>query len=215
MENVQLAMLYHRRPRSTNPMLDPIGFLETELQWNSTKKIPPVVANFMSDLFSYVDMIKSYIGSDGVRTFGDDLSRKQVIIKRDPQYSTCPERGSGLSYTILIMFTSASRKIHIECLPPHSTTILQQLDGSLTRQIFSVLILELSKSHLLADFCSEGSPKAVIYPFEKRTISKEKLLLPVSTSDDDETAARANTIDDVINVSPTLCADCHVQILPQ
>ncbi|CAF1657483.1 unnamed protein product, partial [Adineta ricciae] len=106
-------------------------------------------------------------------------------------------------------------RIHIECLPPYSAIILQPLDGSLTEQIFAVLILELFKSHLLAGFCSEGSPKAVIYPFEKRTISKEKLLQPVSTSDDDETAAGANTTDDVINVSPTLCADCHVQILPQ
>ncbi|CAF1466587.1 unnamed protein product [Adineta ricciae] len=37
-------------PWSTNPT----GFLETELHWNPTRKIPSVVANFMSDLFSYV-----------------------------------------------------------------------------------------------------------------------------------------------------------------
>ncbi|CAF1562230.1 unnamed protein product [Adineta ricciae] len=32
---------------------NPIGFLETELNWNPTRKIPSVVANFMSDLSSY------------------------------------------------------------------------------------------------------------------------------------------------------------------
>ena len=40
-------------PRSTSP----IGFLETDLHWNMTGKIPSVVANFMSDLFIYIFMM--------------------------------------------------------------------------------------------------------------------------------------------------------------
>ncbi|CAF1597676.1 unnamed protein product, partial [Adineta ricciae] len=36
---------FEQLPRSTNP----IGFLETELHWNPTRKIPSVVANFMND----------------------------------------------------------------------------------------------------------------------------------------------------------------------
>ncbi|CAF1071129.1 unnamed protein product [Adineta ricciae] len=130
--------------------------------------------------------------------------------------------------SIRIIKSAMDNGIHIECLPPHSTTILQPLDvltlsklkrswrkllsdqyrktnsEALTKQTFALLISDLFKNHLLAGHCSGGFSKAGIYPFDRRAISKEKLLQPVSTQDFDETAARVSTTDDVPNIPPTV-----------
>ncbi|CAF1519554.1 unnamed protein product, partial [Rotaria sordida] len=92
--------------------------------------------------------------------------------------------------------------IELECLPPHTTTILQPLDvvtlkkvktawrsllvdhntktnsAPTHKQEFALLISELWKNHLLKGHCSGGFAKAGIYPFDPRAVSKEKLLGP-------------------------------------
>ncbi|CAF4926218.1 unnamed protein product, partial [Rotaria socialis] len=85
--------------------------------------------------------------------------------------------------------------IHLECLPPHTTTILQPLDvltlskvktnwrkllqnhyketnaEPVSKQKFSLLISNLFRNHLLPSHCAGGFSKAGVYPFDKRTSS--------------------------------------------
>ncbi|CAF4236938.1 unnamed protein product, partial [Rotaria sordida] len=107
--------------------------------------------------------------------------------------------------------------IHLECLPPHTTNILQPLDvltlskmktswrkllskhyqetngETLTKQTFALL------NHLLPAHCSGGFSKAGVYPFGKRAISKEKLLQPATTSESNTSLFQSNTADEIEN----------------
>ncbi len=135
-----------------------------------------------------------------------------------------------------IIKLAMEHNIHMECLPPHTTTILQPLDvltlskvkqswrkllsshfkqtnaQPLDKQKFALLvsfilfsdhytplffkISKLFKEHLLPAHCSGGFSKAGIYPFDKRVISKEKLLQP-ATDEQDTSVSQSNTTDDI------------------
>ncbi|CAF2918027.1 unnamed protein product [Rotaria sp. Silwood2] len=91
-------------------------------------------------------------------------------------------------------------KIELECLPPHTTTLLQPLDvvtlnkvktawrnilvdhnmktnsAPIGKQEFSLMISDLWKNHILKGHCSNGFTRSSIYPYDPRAVSKEKLL---------------------------------------
>ncbi|CAF3021515.1 unnamed protein product [Rotaria socialis] len=101
-----------------------------------------------------------------------------------------------------IVKTAMDNGIELECLPPHTTTLLQPLDvvtlskvktawrsilvehntktnsAPIQKPKFSLLIYERWKNHLLKGHCSAGFAKAGIYPYEPRAVSNEKLLGP-------------------------------------
>ncbi|CAF4149234.1 unnamed protein product [Rotaria sp. Silwood2] len=105
-----------------------------------------------------------------------------------------------------IIKLAMDHNIHIECLPPHSTTLLQPLDvvtlskvKTAWRQLlktynqktnskpidkaqFALLIGELFKNHILPSHCIAGFLRSGIYPYDRRVISKEKLLQPTTTT---------------------------------
>ncbi|CAF3621241.1 unnamed protein product [Rotaria sp. Silwood1] len=96
--------------------------------------------------------------------------------------------------------------IELECLPAHTTTILQPLDvvtlhkvkaawrsllvehnvktnsGPIDKQNFALLISELWKKHLRKGHCSSGFNKAGIYPFDPLVVSNDKILVPPTTT---------------------------------
>ncbi|CAF2051357.1 unnamed protein product [Rotaria magnacalcarata] len=152
--------------------------------------------------------------------FGHDPCRKYVIIKRASKYATCAQGGSGKSYTTLLMCTSAAGKF----LPPYiiyqalrlfdvwmprncflgSRFNATQSGWSEEKTFFDWLcnhfvpsISTLFKNHLLPAHCSGGFSKTGIYPFDKRAISKEKLLQPVATveSNSNPSTYQSNTTD--------------------
>jgi hypothetical protein len=61
----------------------------------------------------------------------------------------------------------------------------------------------LFKNHLLPSHCAGGFAKAGIYPFDKRAISKEKLLQPAITPENDTSTCESNTTDDIRDTSLT------------
>ncbi|CAF4102032.1 unnamed protein product, partial [Rotaria magnacalcarata] len=70
--------------------------------------------------------------------------------------------------------------------------------GSATSVLRSTMeISTLFKNHLLPAHCSGGFSKTAIYPFDKRAISKEKLLQPVATveSNSNPSTYQSNTTD--------------------
>ncbi|CAF4340713.1 unnamed protein product [Rotaria socialis] len=95
--------------------------------------------------------------------------------------------------------------VQLECLPTHSTTILQPLDAVTLTKLktawrkllhqhnfktnsapidkvkFAYLIKDLWQNNLLKSHCQGGFAKADIYPFDPRAVSKEKLLSPPSS----------------------------------
>ncbi|CAF4151860.1 unnamed protein product, partial [Rotaria sordida] len=105
-----------------------------------------------------------------------------------------------------IVKAAMENQIELECFPPHTTIILQPLDvvtlhkiktawrsllvehniktnsSSIDKQRFTLLISELWKNHLLKEHCSSGFSKAGIYPYEPQTVSKEKLLIPPTST---------------------------------
>ncbi|CAF4584080.1 unnamed protein product [Rotaria sp. Silwood2] len=125
-------------------------------------------------------------------------------------------------------------KIHLECFPPHTTTILQPLDvvtlskikaswrkllsnhfkqtnsTPLTKETFSLLIAELFKNHLLPAHCAGGFAKAGIYPFDKRVISKEKLL-SATAPECNKSIFESNTTDDIRDTSLTTTVVSHLR----
>ncbi|CAF2132996.1 unnamed protein product [Rotaria magnacalcarata] len=120
-----------------------------------------------------------------------------------------------------IIKIALDHNVHIECLPPHSTTLLQPLDvvtlskvKTAWRQLletynqktnskpidksqFALLIAELFKNSILPSHCVSGFLKSGIYPYDPRVISKEKLLEPptVITSSSYQPVACSNSID--------------------
>ncbi|CAF1687251.1 unnamed protein product, partial [Adineta ricciae] len=184
----------------------------------SGKFLPPYIIYRAQRLFDLWMPKNSYPGTRFNSTTSGWIKRPILLIMD----------GHRSHLSTRIIKCAMDNGIHIECLPPHSTTILQPLDvltlsklkrswrkllsdqyrktnsEALTKQAFALLISELFKNHLLAGHCSGGFSKAGIYPFDRRAISKEKLLQPVSTPDFDETAARVSTTDDVPNIPPTV-----------
>ncbi|CAF3801544.1 unnamed protein product [Rotaria sordida] len=169
--------------------------------------------------------------------FGDDPGRRQVIIKRNSKYGICTQGGAGKTYTTLIMCTSASGKF----LPPYIIYRAQKLYDSWMPKIscrgtrfnatlsgwseeitfFDWLrhhfvpavkrIAELFKNHLLPAHCAGGFAKAGIYPFDKRVISKEKLLLSATASECNKSISESNTTDDIRDTSLTTTVVSHLQ----
>ncbi|CAF3385883.1 unnamed protein product [Rotaria socialis] len=148
--------------------------------------------------------------------FTDDPGRKQVIVKRSRKYSTSSHSGTGKTHATVLMCTSASgdvefiklamtNGVQLECLPTHSTTILQPLDAVTLTKLKTawrkllhqhnfktnsapidkvkgqVAIKDLWQNNLLKSHCQGGFAKADIYPFDPRAVSKEKLLSPPSS----------------------------------
>jgi hypothetical protein len=66
---------------------------------------------------------------------------------------------------------------------------------------------------LLPGHCSGGFSKAGIYPFDKRAISKEKLLQPVATAEVDATITISNTIDNADYVALPTTTVCRLRRL--
>ncbi|CAF3921696.1 unnamed protein product, partial [Rotaria sp. Silwood1] len=168
--------------------------------------------------------------------FGDDPGRRQVIIKRNSKYGTCTQGGAGKTYTTLIMCTSASGKF----LPPYIIYRAQKLYDSWMPKIscrgtrfnatlsgwseeitfFDWLrhhfvpavkrIAELFKNHLLPAHCAGGFGKAGIYPFDKRVISKEKLL-SATAPECNKSIFESNTTDDIRDTSLTTTVVSHLR----
>ncbi|CAM4801350.1 unnamed protein product [Rotaria magnacalcarata] len=82
--------------------------------------------------------------------------------------------------------------VHVECLPPHSTTLLQPLDVVTLSKV-----AELFKNSILPSHCASGFLKSGFYPYDPPVISKEKLLEPptVMTSFSYQHVACSNSID--------------------
>ncbi|CAF1473829.1 unnamed protein product [Rotaria magnacalcarata] len=96
--------------------------------------------------------------------------------------------------------------IELLCLPPHSTTLLQPLDvvtltkvktawrlllnrhniqtnsKPIDKKRFSYLVGELWRNHILSSHCSSGFSRAGIYPFDPRVVTKERMLIPPSST---------------------------------
>ncbi|CAF1474889.1 unnamed protein product, partial [Rotaria sordida] len=72
-------------------------------------------------------------------------------------------------------------------------------------------IAELFKNHLLPAHCAGGFAKAGIYPFDKRVISKEKLLLSATASECNKSISESNTTDDIRDTSLTTTVVSHLQ----
>ncbi|CAF3053425.1 unnamed protein product [Rotaria sp. Silwood2] len=122
--------------------------------------------------------------------------KRPVILIYDGHYTHISTR---------IIKMAMNNDVIIECLPPHTTTILQPLDlVTLTkvktawRQLlrkhnlqtnsapidkvkFALLIKELWENHLLKSHCQGGFSRAGIFPFDPRAVSTEKLLSPPSS----------------------------------
>ncbi|CAF2041474.1 unnamed protein product [Rotaria magnacalcarata] len=140
------------------------------------------------------------------------MVKKPLLLIMDGHYSHLSTR---------IIKYCMNNGIHLECLPPHTTTILQPLDvltlskvktswrkllqnhyketnaEPVSKQKFSLLISNLFKNHLLPSHCAGGFSKAGVYPFDKRAISKEKLLQPATTLECDTSANRSQTTDHI------------------
>ncbi|CAF1507951.1 unnamed protein product [Rotaria sordida] len=127
---------------------------------------------------------------------------------------------SHISTTIIKK--ALDHNIHIECLPPHSTTLLQPLDvvtlsklktawrqllktynqktnsTAIDKPQFALLISELFKNSLLPSHCISGFLKSGIYPYDPRVISKEKLLQPptATTSSSNQPVCGSNSSED-------------------
>ncbi|CAF4210416.1 unnamed protein product, partial [Rotaria sordida] len=84
-------------------------------------------------------------------------------------------------------------KIELECLPPHTTTLLQPLDVVTLNKIS-----DLWQNHILKGHCSNGFTKSGIYPYDPRAVSKEKLL----------ESSLWNNENDVIDESPAADNSC-------
>ncbi|CAF4577015.1 unnamed protein product, partial [Rotaria sp. Silwood2] len=134
------------------------------------------------------------------------MVKRPVLLLMDGHHSHLSTR---------IIKYSMDHGIHLECLPPHTTNILQPLDvltlskikrswrellsnhynqtnaASLTKQKFALL------NYLLPAHCSGGFAKAGVYPFDKRAISKEKLLQPATTSESHTSLFESNTADNI------------------
>ncbi|CAF4769515.1 unnamed protein product [Rotaria socialis] len=128
-----------------------------------------------------------------------------IIHKGVHLYDTwCPKNGfSGTSVEFIKL--AMTNGVQLECLPTHSTTILQPLDAVTLTKLktawrkllhqhnfktnsapidkvkFAYLIKDLWKNNLLKSHCQGGFAKADIYPFDPRAVSKEKLLSPPSS----------------------------------
>ncbi|CAF2689825.1 unnamed protein product [Rotaria sp. Silwood2] len=107
--------------------------------------------------------------------------------------------------------------IELECLPAHTTTILQPLDvvtlhkiktawrsllvehnlktnsGPIDKQNFALLISELWKKHIRKGHCSSGFAKAGVYSFDPFAVSQDKIFVPPTIT----TTASATTNSDV------------------
>ncbi len=59
--------------------------------------------------------------------------------------------------------------------------------------------------------CSGGFFKAGIYPFDKRAISKEKLLQPVATAEADATRTKSDAIDNADYAALPTTTICHLR----
>ncbi|CAM2728659.1 unnamed protein product [Rotaria socialis] len=73
-----------------------------------------------------------------------------------------------------------------------------------SKQKFSLLISNLFRNHLLPSHCAGGFSKAGVYPFDKRAISKEKLLPPATTLGCDTSANHSPTTDHINDTSLSL-----------
>ncbi|CAF1294572.1 unnamed protein product, partial [Rotaria sordida] len=160
--------------------------------------------------------------------FTDDPGRRSVVIKRTTKHATSSQSSTGKSHTTLLICTSASG----EKLPPY--VIYQGLrlwttsiptngfpgsrynctsSGWIEEPVFYDWLInqfipnisELWKKHVLKGHCSSGFAKAGIYPFDPRAISKEKLLVPPTSTTmvSPATIAQQTSSDDsIINYSP-------------
>lgn len=120
-----------------------------------------------------------------------------------------------------IVKTAMDNGIELECLPPHTTTLLQPLDVVTLHKVktawrtlltehntktnsapigkakFSLMISDLWTNYVLKGHCSGGFSKAGIYPFDPRAVSKEKLIGPSSSSNTTNTSEDLTNMDDV------------------
>ncbi|CAF1063108.1 unnamed protein product [Rotaria magnacalcarata] len=136
------------------------------------------------------------------------MVKKPLLLIMDGHYSHLSTR---------IIKYCMNNGIHLECLPPHTTTILQPLDvltlskvktswrkllqnhykETNAEPVSKQKISNLFKNHLLPSHCAGGFSKAGVYPFDKRAISKEKLLQPATTLECDTSANRSQTTDHI------------------
>ncbi|CAF4193164.1 unnamed protein product, partial [Rotaria sordida] len=82
-------------------------------------------------------------------------------------------------------------KIELECLPPHTTTLLQPLDVVTLNKIS-----DLWQNHILKGHCSNGFTRSGIYPYDPRAVSKEKLLESSLCNNENEVIDESPAADD-------------------
>jgi hypothetical protein len=67
----------------------------------------------------------------------------------------------------------------------------------------------LFKNSLLPAHCTGGFAKAGVYPFDKRAVSKEKLLQPATAATRDSSFSQSNTTEDIAdNTLTTVNVSC-------
>ncbi|CAF4184325.1 unnamed protein product [Adineta steineri] len=165
--------------------------------------------------------------------FGDDPGRKQVIIKRDSKYGITSQGGSGKSLTTLLMCTSASGRFLAPYIIYRAQTLFDSwiptngypgarynaTPSGWSEEItffdwlsshFIPAISNLFTNHLLPAHCSGGFSKAGIYPFDKRAISKEKLLQSPTASTLNQSYSQSNTSE---HISDTMSTTINISSL--